>query len=283
MEYEESLKKLRKQLSFPEPAQDTGAGNGLIPQRSAPQPANDDPLAFAKDWMRVIKSSGEQARSRFATQVKVIENSKPVEEVVELDTGEKETPADEEAIEEVTEPERESAFGKERRSRSNKEDGESFSLPAGEGMTSLMRLMDKHEGGGSYSTLFGHSQKNRFSGVDVSKMTLAEVKDFSNPKGEYGNWVKGQVGRVATPMGRYQFVGSTLRTVQNEMGLTDDTVFNRDTQDAMFEHYLRKRLSQGNTLSEKVTQLRQAWEGFKSVPTAQLSSVIRKIENGSET
>jgi len=74
-------------------------------------------------------------------------------------------------------------------------------------ISSFLGVMDKHEGGGSYDTLFGHSQ-DKF-GVKPSEMTLGQLYAFSDPSGEYGQWVKGQVGRVATPMGRYQFVGTT--------------------------------------------------------------------------
>ena len=140
--------------------------------------------------------------------------------------------------------------------------------------------IDLTEGGGDYDTLFGYSNRSGgyFDGFSVSNMTIGEIKAFSDPKGEYGQWVKGQVGRVATPMGRYQFVGTTLKAMAEEMGLDDNTVFSPEVQDAMFEHYLRKRIASGDTMDEKVAQVRQAWEGFKKVPTSTLKSLIAEYE-----
>ena len=54
---------------------------------------------------------------------------------------------------------------------------------------SLFDLIDKHEGAGNYSTLFGHSQREggHFAGIDPSSMTMAELDTFEK---EYGPWVK---------------------------------------------------------------------------------------------
>lgn len=280
MIYEQALAKLRKELDVSvEPAPTPSIQNrGLIPQRAPAQTSGvaDDPLSFAKDWMRAIKQSGEQARSRFQREAETVLQR----ESTVVSRPARKQPIEKDVSEETTSPsERESMFSG--REEVESEGRGSFSLPSGEGMTSLVRLMDRHEGAGNYSTLFGHSQNNRFAGIDVSKMTLGEVKEFTNPRGVYGSWVRDKIGRVSTPVGRYQFVGTTLRQVQREMGLDDDTVFNGRTQDAMFHHYLNKRLSQGKTISEKVDQLRQAWEGFKAVPTTQLAAIVRNLENAS--
>ena len=89
----------------------------------------------------------------------------------------------------------------------------------GNGAT-LVSLLRKHEGAGRADTLFGHSQRGgKFDGVDVSKMTLAQLREFSRPDGEYGQWVKSKVGRVATPMGFGQIVGTTMRNTAAAMGL----------------------------------------------------------------
>lgn len=145
----------------------------------------------------------------------------------------------------------------------------------------LLGLIDRTEGGGSYSTLFGHAQNGgRFSGVDVSKMTLAQLGDFASPSGEYGQWVKGKVGRVATPMGRYQIVGTTLRNAAKEMGLSPDTVFTPQTQTAIAEHLARRRLSTAQSPAAKRIALRAEWEGFKHVPDSQLDQAIAQFEAG---
>lgn len=145
----------------------------------------------------------------------------------------------------------------------------------------LLGLIDRTEGGGNYSTLFGHSQNGgRFSGVDVSKMTLAQLSDFASPSGEYGQWVKGKVGRVATPMGRYQIVGTTLRGAAKEMGLSPDTVFTPQTQTAIAEHLARRRLATAKSPAAKRIAMRAEWEGFKHVPDSQLDQAIAQFEAG---
>ncbi len=155
----------------------------------------------------------------------------------------------------------------------------SSAAPAGKG--TLLSLIDRTEGGADYDTLFGHSQKGGpFAGTRVSQMTLGDLASFSNPGGKYGQWVKGKVGRVATPMGRYQFVGTTMRDVARDMGLPDDTIFNRGTQDAMFQHLARKTLARGKTPSAKRSLLRGQWEGFKNVSDSDLDAAIARFENG---
>ena len=69
------------------------------------------------------------------------------------------------------------------------------------------------ESGGDYDALFGYQNRpdGIFSGIKVSEMPIADVIKFTSPTGAYGQYVKGQVGRVATPVGAYQVVGSTLR------------------------------------------------------------------------
>lgn len=142
-------------------------------------------------------------------------------------------------------------------------------------------LLAAKEGGGRYDTLFGHSQNGgRFAGVDVSKMTLDQVSEFARPDGEYGQWVKGKVGRVATPMGFGQIVGTTLRSTMQEMGLPGDTLFDAQTQTAMVNHLAGKRIRGAKSQAAKRAGLRAEWEGFKHVSDADLDQAIAKFEAG---
>lgn len=158
-------------------------------------------------------------------------------------------------------------------------------LPNFEG-SMTQKMMDQYEGGGNYDTLFGHSQNSRFKGIVPSQMTVAEVLDFQNPKGEYGNWVKGELGRsgqkarIATPVGRFQFVGTTLREVSKEMGIDiNNTVFDAKTQNAMFSHYANK-ITRGKSGASARAALRGGWEGFKYVSDADLDTIIQEIQSG---
>ena len=61
----------------------------------------------------------------------------------------------------------------------------------------------KGESGGDYGALFGYQNRpgGKFANIDLTKMTIDDALEFANPSGNYGQFVKGQVGRVATPMG----------------------------------------------------------------------------------
>ena len=179
---------------------------------------------------------------------------------------------DAEEVEET--PKKESIISKVKSRWNTEDDGEGHVLSLSNSSRNWVDLIDKTEGGGSYSTLFGHSQKDRFKGVDVSKMTIGQLKSFADPDGAYGQWVKGQVGRVATPMGRYQIVGTTLRAAAAEMGVGDDVRFTPAIQDKFFQHLLKKALARGANTGEKIANVRNEWEGFKHVPTMELARLI---------
>lgn len=152
----------------------------------------------------------------------------------------------------------------------------------------LVGLVDRTEGAGKYNTLFGHAQdKNTpFAGVDVTKMSLDQLTQLD---GQYGPWVKqqlansGQTARIATPMGRFQIVGDTRRQVAKEMGLSGDTVFDANTQNAMFNHLVDKRISGPRTMDGKLSGLRAEWEGFKNVSDAELSKAVTAYESGDKS
>lgn len=140
----------------------------------------------------------------------------------------------------------------------------------------LWSLMDKHEGGGNYDTLYGHSQRDgRFKGTRISNMTIGQAIDFANPKGDYGQWVASvNNGTVATPMGRHQIVGSTLRRAAKDMGLDPSTPFNARTQDAVAVHLATNRLRGASSPEAERAALRSEWVGFRKVPDSQLDAAI---------
>jgi len=90
------------------------------------------------------------------------------------------------------------------------------------------------ESGGDYDALFGFSNREGgpFSNVRLTDMTVNQALDFSNPRGEYGQWVAARNnGTVATPMGAYQVVGSTLRAARDGLGLTGNEPMTPELQD----------------------------------------------------
>lgn len=149
-----------------------------------------------------------------------------------------------------------------------------------EGAAALQQLADKTEGGADYNTLFSfvNTKGKPFEGVRVSNMTLGDLYKFSSTSGQYGQYVKAKnKGVLATPMGRYQFVGSTLQSVAKDMGLSADTVFSPEVQDKMFIFHARQVLSQGNTPAEKRRRLRKTWVGFNNVSDEELDYAINQI------
>ena len=149
------------------------------------------------------------------------------------------------------------------------------------------QLIDKYEAGrGGYRTLFGQAQEagKPFEGYDVTTKTLGELYEFSDPsgaEGTYGAYVKANNPKkvLATPMGRYQFVGKTLKATAKEMNLPDSTVFTPDVQDAMFLYTARK-VTQGKSQEGKRKALRSTWEGFKNASDGQIDQMISEIESG---
>jgi hypothetical protein len=124
------------------------------------------------------------------------------------------------------------------------------------------------ESGGDYDALFGFSNRpgGKFAGTKLTDMTVDEALAFSDPSGPYGQWVKGQVGRVATPMGGYQVVGSTLRSAKEGLGLRGDEKMTPELQEQIGQHIYR-------------TQGTGAWEGYKGPrqPSGQYASLNPSI------
>lgn len=146
---------------------------------------------------------------------------------------------------------------------------------------SFLAALDKTEGGGNYDTLYGNAQRNgrAFSGTNVSKMPIKDVLAFSDPNGPYAQSVKSQIGRVATPMGRHQIVGTTLRNAVDQMGLDPSTPFDRNTQDAVAVHLARNRISSADTMQGKIAGLRSEWAGFRNLPDSELAKIIADFDS----
>jgi len=103
------------------------------------------------------------------------------------------------------------------------------------GWSELAPKIKARESGGDYDALYGFSNREggAFSGTKVTDMTVDQAIQFSDPSGPYGQWSKDKLGYVATPMGAYQIVGSTLQDIKEGMGLTGDEQMTPDLQEAM--------------------------------------------------
>jgi len=108
------------------------------------------------------------------------------------------------------------------------------------------------ESGGDYNALFGFQNRpgGAFSNVQLTNMSVDDALKFADPNGPYGQHVKGQIGRVATPLGAYQVVGTTLAAAKKGLGLRGDEVMTPALQDRIGQWIYQ---NQGTG----------AWEGYK--------------------
>ena len=135
------------------------------------------------------------------------------------------------------------------------------------------------ESGGDYNALFGYQNRpgGIFSDVKVSEMSIADILDFTNPRGAYGQFVANtrpdpEMG-VATPVGAYQVVGSTLRDAVKKLGIDPSQKFDKATQDRIGKYIFE-------------TQGAKAFAGYKGPkmdgqqPTAQQMQQMQQEPRG---
>jgi len=153
---------------------------------------------------------------------------------------------------------------------------------------SLFRTALKEKEAGSYSTLFGNSeQKNTpFKGVDITTMPMSEVLDLVELDGDFHTYNKDTYKKNTTAIGKYQFVGATLRDLKKrgvfkKLGITDDTIFDESTQDALSAYQAVHRIRDrgDGTMSGARKEMRNEWEGFKKLSDSRLDSIINEISS----
>jgi len=152
---------------------------------------------------------------------------------------------------------------------------------------SLFRTALKEKEAGSYSTLFGDAEKSNtpFKGVDITTMPMSEVLDLVKFDGDFHKYNKARKKpQNTTAIGKYQFVGATLRDLKKrgvfkKLGITDDTLFDESTQDALSEYQAIHRIrDRGNgTMAGARKEMRNEWEGFKKLSDSRLDSIINEI------
>lgn len=112
------------------------------------------------------------------------------------------------------------------------------------------------ESGGDYDALFGFSNRpgGRFANVQPSTMTVRDLLRFQSPSGEYGQYVASTrpdpENGVATPVGAFQVVGSTLRDAVRAGVVGPDEVFSPEAQDRVARWIFS-------------TQGSDAWQGYR--------------------
>lgn len=155
--------------------------------------------------------------------------------------------------------------------------------------TDFFNMIDQTESRGDYSALYNFENREggAFADVDITDMTISELKEFTKPDGPYGRKTLETLRKqnpnrdvTATPLGRYQIVGTKLKEVQKEMNIPDSAKFTPELQDKMAAYIFQKRLKSADTLSGKRRALRNEWEGFDNIPDQLLNAMIQKYELG---
>lgn len=138
----------------------------------------------------------------------------------------------------------------------------------------------------SYQTLFGDAQENNtpFKGVDITSMRMADVLDLTKSNGEFHKYNKKEFSKNTTAVGKYQFIGSTLRDLKKrgvftKLGIDDDTLFDEKTQDKLSAYQAIHRLKDrgDGTISGARKEMRNEWEGFKKISDTELDGIINEI------
>jgi hypothetical protein len=141
--------------------------------------------------------------------------------------------------------------------------------------------------------LWKQSQKETFKNFTPTQSTLKEVLEFTKFDGEYADWSRqqGQNKTTHTPVGKYQFVGATLRDIKKRGGLddlniTDNTIFTEQVQDKLFEWYIKdtiKSVGTNATQEDKREKIRVRFEGAttENVSNEELDLIMEQILTGS--
>ena len=170
-------------------------------------------------------------------------------------------------------------------------------------VVSINNALTFTESSNNPNALWNQSQNGQFSNEKpVTKKTFSEVLDFVKLDGAYAAWSRTQSKKneTHTPVGKYQFVGRTLRDIVSrakesgtwdELGIDDDTLFTEEVQDRLFNWYAKDTITAAgtNASQEEIRQkFRGRWEALKQnkpngepkVTNAELDAIIEEVQSG---
>jgi len=144
----------------------------------------------------------------------------------------------------------------------------------------------KESGSGGYDSLYDQSQKETFKGIVPTEMTIGEVLAFQKKrgKGSYASFVKANnpSGKLSTPVGKFQYVGSTLQDEVDKNGYDLNSKFDAAMQSKIFYNHANRIIKNLKTQDGKRSKMRSTWEGFKSkkaVSDKEIDSLISEIQS----
>lgn len=114
--------------------------------------------------------------------------------------------------------------------------------------------------GGETAYGSGNSLEDKRYGNPISQLTVGEIRKLQ---------ANGQLHAA----GRYQFIRGTFAEVADELGLSNDTVFDSATQDRMAISRARWRVN-----NYGLSGLNNEWIGLRKVPQAQINAAYASID-----
>lgn len=114
--------------------------------------------------------------------------------------------------------------------------------------------------GGETAFGSGNSLEDKRFGKPISQLTVGEIKNL-------------QANGELHAAGRYQFIRGTFKEVANELGLSNDTVFDPATQDRMATSRARWRVNNFG-----LSSLNDEWIGLRKVPQAQINAAYASLD-----
>ena len=155
-----------------------------------------------------------------------------------------------------------------------------------------MNKLTMAESSNNPNALWKQSHRKRFADFVATESTMDEVLDFVRLDGPYANWSKTQSKgqNVHTPVGKYQFVGATLRDIKDrggfeEIGITGDTLFSPEVQDKLFVWYMNDTIraaGENASQAEVRNKVRARWEGAtkENISDKELDKIIQEVQQG---
>ena len=178
-------------------------------------------------------------------------------------------------------------------------------------VVSINNALTFTESSNNPNALWNQSQTGQFSNEKpITEKTFSEVLDFVKRDGAYAAWSRTQSAEKTThtPVGKYQFVGRTLRDIVSrakdtgtwdELGIDDDTLFTEEVQDRLFNWYAKDTIRQAgtNASQEEIREkFRGRWQaltqnkdgssrrdnpnGVPKVTDAELDVIIEEVQSG---
>jgi len=144
---------------------------------------------------------------------------------------------------------------------------------AGYNAVNQIGLADGHSTGAELGAFSGDfRQMSQHGGKAITSMTIGEIMSLqANNSMSNSAWIS--AGRLHA-VGRYQIIGSTMRTLVNRLGLPPDTLFDEATQDRLALELVKMRAEAGNLTSG----LRSEWIGLQYMDQNRYATLVEKAQ-----